>query len=92
MICQKCKREATYDMEFGSITYYLCEHCNHKFGYIDSGQASEHEMDIFRRNYQEQVEHNIKTSAKVQVKTKAKHIKMYDPRQMTSAGYLRARG
>ena len=102
MNCPKCNREATYDTKFGSIKYYLCEFCNHKFGYIDDGQASQKEVDMVRRNYQQQYERHVTNSKPVReilsragIKTKSGNsVRMYSPerdRNVVATGTIRAR-
>ena len=100
MNCPKCQKETTHDMTFGSIDYYICELCGHKFGYIDQGKATKKEIQEFQKKFQRKFEQKVRgfepvrdTLIRAGIKLpKPKNIKLHDPKKRTSIGNLRARG
>lgn len=99
MICPKCHNTATHDMTFNSISYYICEHCGHSFGYVDRGEASEKEMDSLRRRVQERFESKDRMGKPVRETLIAAGVKfpeatpeMHPPEARGLTGDLKARG
>lgn len=90
MNCPKCGKEATHDMRFGHIDYYICEYCHHKFGYIDDGQASSKEIADLQRSFQEQYEKNVRgIEPHKRVLARMGVMVMHDPRERRRPGHVK---
>ncbi len=86
MICQ-CGKEASFDMKFGKIEKYICEHCGRKFGYINEGKATEEELIQFRtavmgRVFNSNVTDNYRRTVMRLSKGAGNNLKMYSPQRI----------
>lgn len=102
MNCIKCHREATPNLKFNKVTYYICEHCGKSFSICDNGQASQREIDDLQKEQMRQIiRYNRYKPLRLQISASLKsrngNTRMYDPKADREAGFtsechLRARG